>query len=241
MDGVAVVTGASSGIGEAIAKHLLQAGCTVVALQRRPPCISHERLLFQGADLSDVAAVQQVGAELAARHPVRYLVNNAGANRPAPLEQVTTEDLDYAMAVNVRAAMLLVQAFVPGMRRAKFGRIVSISSRAVLGKTSRTVYAAAKAALIGMTRTWCLELAADGITVNVVAPGPVASELFDRGHPPGGQKRERVIQSVPVKRVGTPDDIARAVLFFLSPDNGYVTGQTLFVCGGTSVSGSGGE
>jgi len=241
VDGVAVVTGASSGIGEAIAKHLLQAGCTVVALQRRPPCISHERLLFQGADLSDVAAVQQVGAELAARHPVRYLVNNAGANRPAPLEQVTTEDLDYAMAVNVRAAMLLVQAFVPGMRRAKFGRIVSISSRAVLGKTSRTVYAAAKAALIGMTRTWCLELAADGITVNVVAPGPVASELFDRGHPPGGQKRERVIQSVPVKRVGTPDDIARAVLFFLSPDNGYVTGQTLFVCGGTSVSGSGGE
>lgn len=241
MDGVAVVTGASSGIGEAIAKHLLQAGCTVVALQRRPPCISHERLLFQGADLSDVAAVQQVSAELAARHPVRYLVNNAGANRPAPLEQATTEDLDYAMAVNVRAAMLLVQAFAPGMRRAKFGRIVSISSRAVLGKTSRTVYAAAKAALIGMTRTWCLELAADGITVNVVAPGPVASELFDRGHPPGGQKRERVIQSVPVKRVGTPDDIARAVLFFLSPDNGYVTGQTLFVCGGTSVSGSGGE
>jgi len=241
MDHVAVVTGASSGIGEAIARHLLDAGRTVVTLQRRPPRIRHERLLFQSADLSDAAAVRQVAADLATRHAVRYLVNNAGANRPAPLDQATTEDLDYALAVNVRAAMLLVQAFAPGMRQERFGRIVSISSRAVLGKTSRTVYAAAKAALIGMTRTWCLELAADGITVNVVAPGPVATELFDRGHPPGGEKRERVIQSIPVRRVGTPDDIARAVLFLLAPENGYITGQTLFVCGGTSVSGSGGE
>jgi NAD(P)-dependent dehydrogenase (short-subunit alcohol dehydrogenase family) len=241
MEGVAVVTGASSGIGEAIARHLLDSGCTVIALQRRPPRLTHERLLFYAVDLADAAATSIVAVEVAAQHSVRYLVNNAGANRPGLLERVTVEDIDYAMAVNVRAAMILTQAFAPGMRGAKFGRIVSISSRAAIGKTGRTAYSAAKAGLIGMTRTWCLELAAAGITVNAVAPGPVATELFDNGHPPGSEKRQHVIDGIPVKRIGTPDDIARAVIFLLSPENGYITGQTLFVCGGTSVSGTGGE
>ncbi len=241
MEGTAVVTGASAGIGEAISRHLLDAGRTVVTVQRRPPRIGHKRLLFYAADLADAATAQRIAGEIAAKHPVRYLVNNAGVNLPAPLEEVTPQDLDHAMALNVRAALILIKAFTPGMRAAKFGRIVNISSRAVLGKTQRTVYSSAKAALIGMTRTLCLELGSDGITINTVAPGPVATELFDRGHPPGSEKRQKVIDSIPVKRVGTPDDVARVVAFLLAPESGYITGQTLFVCGGTSVSGSGGE
>ena len=240
MEGTAIVTGASSGIGEAIARHLLDGGCDVIALQRRPPRFRHERLQHHEVDLADAAAAQAVANAIAAKHQVRYLVNNAGVNRPGPLEKATVDDLDYALALNVRAAMILIQAFSPGMRAAKFGRIVSISSRAILGKTERTVYSAAKAGLIGMTRTLCLELGADGITVNAVAPGPVATELFDRGHPPGSDKRQQVIDSVPVRRLGTPDDVARVVAFLLAPESGYLTGQTIFVCGGTSVSGSGG-
>jgi len=241
MEGIAVVTGASLGIGEAIARRLLDSGCTVITLQRREPRLRHERLQFHAVDLADSAAVRKVSGEIASSYSVSYLVNNAGANRPGLLEQATVEDMDYAMAVNVRAAMILVQAFVPAMRAARFGRIVNMSSRAAVGKTGRTVYSAAKAGLIGMTRTWCLELAASGITVNAIAPGPVATELFDRGHPPGSEKRQHVIDSIPVKRVGTPDDIAHAAMFLLSPESSYVTGQTLFVCGGVSISGSGGE
>ena len=241
MHEVAVVTGASAGIGEAIAARLLDEGRTVVTLQRRPPRIEHARLIFREIDLVDAAATTAAALDIADRYPVRYLVNNAGANRPGPLETATVEDLEYAMAINVRAAMILTKAFAPGMREAKFGRIVSLSSRAVLGKTQRVVYAATKAAIIGMARTLALELARDGVTVNVVAPGPVATDLFDNGHPHGSEKRQKVIDAVPVRRVGTPDDVARAVAFLLHPDSGFITGQTLFVCGGTSVSGTGGD
>lgn len=240
MEEVAVVTGASSGIGEAIARQLLDRGESVVTLQRRPPRLKHDRLHFVQVDLADSAQAQAVAQKLANDYAVRYLVNNAGVNMPGRLEDATPENLDYVMAVNVRAALILIKAFTPGMRAAKFGRILNISSRAIQGKTERTLYSAAKAGLVGMTRTLCLELGADGITVNAIAPGPVATELFDRGHPPGSAKRQTVIDSIPVKRVGTPDDIARVAAFLLARESSYITGQTWFVCGGTSISGSGG-
>lgn len=237
---VAVVTGASSGIGEAIANRLLDADYTVVALQRRAPRLSHDRLHFFEVDLAITGAAQAVAHRVANSFPVSCLVNNAGVNMPGLLDEATPEALDYVLALNVRAALILIKAFTPGMRAAKFGRIVNISSRAILGKTHRTLYSAAKAGLVGMTRTLCLELGADGITINAIAPGPVATELFDHGHPPGSAKRQTVIDSIPVRRVGTPDDVARVAAFLLAPESGYITGQTWFVCGGTSISGSGG-
>jgi NAD(P)-dependent dehydrogenase (short-subunit alcohol dehydrogenase family) len=244
-DQVAVVTGASSGIGAALARHLAGLGRRVVTLQRRRPefagRVGAGSVEHLEVDLMASGAAAAAGAELARRYAVGYLVNNAGVNRPGGIAAVTDDDLEAVWKLNVKAPIALVQALLPGMRERGFGRIVSLSSRAVLGKTERIAYASSKAGLIGLTRSLALEVAAAGVTVNVVAPGPVASELFDNGHPIGSDKRAQVIRSVPVQRVGTPQDIAHAVAFFLAPESGFITGQTLFVCGGLSISGAGGQ
>ena len=218
----AVVTGASSGIGEAIAASLLERGIPVVTLQRSPPKLKHKDLHFRAVDLTDLTATRKVANDVATEFPVRYLVNNAGENAPNPLEKATVEELNYVVTITLGAAMVLIQSFVPGMRRARFGRIVNISSRAILGKSERIVYASAKSGLEGMTRV-------------------VATAHFNRGHPQGSVKRKTVIDKVLVGRLGTPQDVAHAVTFLLDRDSGFITGQSLFVCGGTSVTGTGGE
>ena len=128
-----------------------------------------------------------------------------------------------------------MQALLPGMKACGFGRIVNMSSRAALGKELRTAYAATKAGLIGMTRVWALELGRHGITVNAIGPGPIRTELFDRANPPDSPRTQAIVDAVPVRRVGTPEDVAQAVAFFLDRRSGFTTGQMLYVCGGMTL------
>ncbi|HUL18457.1 MAG TPA: SDR family oxidoreductase [Steroidobacteraceae bacterium] len=232
----ALVTGGSTGIGVAICEALLGKGYEVIALSRRAAGVTHARLRSVQVDLSDVAATRAVAAEIAAREAVTTIVHNAGAILEKPLEEVRSADLDTLAHLHLGAAIALVQANLAAMRAARYGRIVLISSRAVLGLAKRTAYAATKAGMLGLARTWALELGPAGITANVVAPGPIEeTEMFDAVIDKGSPRRAALAQSIPVRRLGLPADVARAVLFFVDPAAGFVTGQTLYVCGGTSV------
>ncbi|MFC3003292.1 SDR family oxidoreductase [Falsiroseomonas tokyonensis] len=230
-----LVTGGSGGIGRAVAERAAAAGWRVANLDLRPPAAPLPAEDFLQCDFADLAATRAVLAEVAARHAPTRLVNNVGVVKPAALEETSVEDLATVMDVNLRSAVLAAQALLPAMRAAGFGRIVNIASRAALGKELRSAYGASKAGLIGLARTWALELAADGITVNAIGPGPIATELFKRANPDNSPRTRAIIEGVPVKRLGTPEDVANAVQFFLDARSGFVTGQVLYVCGGLTV------
>jgi 3-oxoacyl-[acyl-carrier protein] reductase len=231
----AIVTGGSAGIGRAVVQKLLESGSEVVSLDMKPFPEAHPKLRQVVVDLTDSHATRRVGEEIVRTQQVTTLIHNAGTIRPALLPQVKLEDLEALVNLHLSAALLLLQATLPAMNAAGFGRVVLVSSRAVLGLPTRTAYSATKAGMLGMARTWALELAPHGITVNVVAPGPIETDNFYSIVPRASPQVERVAQAIPVKRLGQADDVARAVLFFADRDNGFVTGQVLYVCGGTSV------
>jgi NAD(P)-dependent dehydrogenase (short-subunit alcohol dehydrogenase family) len=228
----AIVTGGSAGIGRAVAMRLLESGYEVISLDVQATDLPVRHL---AVDLSDAEATRQVAAEIARSHAVTRLIHNAGAIRPALLAEVKLADLHALTNLHLGAAVTLAQAALPAMKAAGYGRIVLVSSRAVLGLPTRTSYAATKAGMLGMARTWALELASYGITVNVVAPGPIQTANFHGIVPEGSPQVEKLTQAIPVRRLGQPDDVARAVLFFADRNAGFVTGQVLYVCGGTSV------
>jgi NAD(P)-dependent dehydrogenase (short-subunit alcohol dehydrogenase family) len=233
-DGTVIVTGGSGEIGSAICARSAEDGYDVVNLDLVPPAPDVPGR-WARLDLTDARATREVLAREAGAAPVLRLVHCAGVVRPATLDATSAEDFDAVISLNLRSAVLCAQAVVPGMRRAGFGRIVSISSRASLGKQLRTAYSASKAALHGMTRTWALELAKDGVTVNAVAPGSIETRLFREANPPEDPRTAAIIAAIPVGRIGTPADIAQAVSFFLDRRSGFVTGQVMYVCGGLTV------
>jgi len=233
---VALVTGGSTGIGAEICRQMLDAGYEVVSLSLGKPQQQHARLHALEVDLTDPAATRQAASEVAKRFAFSHFVHNAGAIRPAALPDVRPGDLEALSQLHLGAAITLAQATVPTMKANKFGRIALISSRGALGLQTRTVYAATKAGMVGMARTWALELAADGITVNVIAPGPIAgTEMFHDVVPKDSEREQALAANIPVRRLGRPDDVARAVMFFCSRANSFVTGQMLYVCGGASL------
>ena len=232
---VAVVTGGSAGIGAVICRQMLDAGYEVVSLARRAGEISHPLLTHKQVDLLDPIATHQAAREIAADFPVSHFVHNAGVIWPKLLADVTLDDLHGLTQIHLGAALSLMQAVLPGMEARRFGRVVLMSSRGALGLQTRTAYSATKAGMIGMARTWALELAPKGITVNVVAPGPVRTDMFHDVVPAGSEREAALASNIPVGRIGEPADVARAVMFFADPANSFVTGQTLYVCGGASV------
>ena len=236
---VALVTGASRGIGRAIAGRLAAQGATVIAAAREQNAAATvDEITAAGGtaevasvDVGDAAAIDALVAGALARHGrIDILVNNAGIAKDQLMLRMKREDWDAVIATNLTAAFALTQAVLKPMIRQKGGRIVCISS--VVGQSGnagQANYAASKAGLIGFAKAVAQEVASRNITVNVVAPGLVDTDMT---RAITGDAREEWAAKIPLKRLGTPDDIAAAVCFLASHEASYITGQVLAVNGG---------
>ncbi|MEQ8817751.1 MAG: SDR family oxidoreductase [Thalassobaculum sp.] len=229
-----LVTGGARSIGRGIVARLLHEEYEVTILDREAPEPSTTAHWIQ-VDLMDGEATDAAVREALADGPITRVVHNVGHVRPNQVDETRLADFDDVMTLNVKTVIRITQALLPGMRAAHSGRVVAISSRAALGKELRSSYAASKAALHGLMKTWALELARDGITANAVAPGSIETPLWHAANPSQDPRTQKILESIPVGRLGQPEDIANAVAFFLDRRSGFVTGQVLYVCGGLTV------
>jgi 3-oxoacyl-[acyl-carrier protein] reductase len=237
----ALVTGATGGIGAAIAKVLHKAGATVAisgtranVLEELKAELGGERVVVLPCNLSDAAAVEKLVPEAeAAMGGLDILVNNAGITKDGLAMRMKDEDWNAVLDVNLTASFRLARAAMRGMMKKRWGRIVNITSVVgVMGNPGQANYVASKAGVIGLTKSLAQELAARNVTVNAVAPGFIATPMTDVLNE---KQRETILTRVPAGKLGTPEDVAAAVLYLASEEANYVTGQTLHVNGGMAM------
>ena len=236
----ALITGASGGIGAAIARALHKAGATVALHGTRLEPLEAlagelgERVHVTPADLGDAEALAALPKQaLEAMGGLDILVNNAGITRDNLFMRMSDDEWDAVIAVNLGAAAQLSKAVLRGMMKARWGRIIQITS--VVGHTGNPGqgnYAAAKAGLVGMSKSLAAEVASRGVTVNCVAPGFIETAMTDKLNE---EQKGRIMGAIPAGRMGTPEDVAGAVLYLATPEAAYVTGQTLHVNGGMAM------
>jgi 3-oxoacyl-[acyl-carrier protein] reductase len=241
---VAIITGSSQGIGRATAYRLAQSGADIVVNYRSNANAAVEakaaieslgrRCIAVQADVSQEEEVIRLFAEAnSTLGPVTILVNNAGTTRDKLILQMSLADFEHVMDTNLRSAFLCTRAALRPMMKARWGRIVNISSPAgLLGNAGQANYAASKAAIIALTISTAREMASRNITANAIAPGFVPTELTSTLTE---QQRKAMLEASPMGRFGTPEDIAAAINFLCSPEAGYITGQTLGVDGGMAM------
>jgi len=231
-----LVTGASKGIGRATMRRLHDEGYDVVGIARTRPSDLLPGETFYPCDLSDTDATTARITQLAAEAPFYGLVNNVAKIHTSTLEDCEPDELYEAVRINLAVALICTKALLPGMKALGMGRIVNISSRASLGKEKRISYSATKGGLISMGRSWALELAKHNITVNAIAPGPIETESFRVSNPAGDAHTIALKNAIPVGRMGTPEEIAHAISYLLHDLSAFITGQTLHIDGGLSIS-----
>lgn len=249
---VAVVTGGARGIGRASAVALAQAGAMVAVFDldagsdTAPQDVEQQvrllgvSFLYRQVDVTDARAVAAgMSAVREALGEVEILVNNAGKGMaPVQFESLDESEWDAVIALNLKAAMLCSRAVIAGMKQSRWGRIVNMSSIAGRGRGEQASlpYAAAKAGILGFTRQLASEVGPFGVTVNAVAPGAIMSgRVIPRWEARSAEERERMTAPIPLRRIGRPEEVARAVLFLASEDASYITGTTLDVNGGRYV------
>lgn len=231
----AFVTGGSKGIGAAIVRRLRASGADVV-FSAQDMALAEQLAAETGAsavrlDVTDLAAAQATVRELGA---IDILVNNAGMDQHAFFTQTSVQDWRYLLAVNLEAVLATTQAALPAMQAQRYGRLIAIGSEAGRqGSKGGSVYAAAKGGVIAFMKSIARENGRYGITANVIAPGPVDTPLLRKAVESGGDKLLQAMQSATLlNRLGTPEEVAAAVVFLASEEAGFITGETLGVSGG---------